>query len=151
MGDDSEHLRCVAASTNSVIHLALQVEEDTTKDTEEGWIVNEATGISWDAQVDALVMTDEEDTGGVQVNELVVGQVYLLRFSRTAGESGEHNRDAVESEVQMTGSAILSDLQLTAQDQDIATFSARFTGTGDLQQAYTPPEPTRDSQPTTEV
>lgn len=152
IGDDTDHLRCIAASTNSVIHLALQVEEDTTKDTEDDWIVNEPVGINWDAQVDALVMQDEEDTGGVQSNELVVGMVYTIRFSQTAGAAGEKNRDAITSNAQLTGTAILSDLQLTAQNQDIATYSARFTGTGDLTPYYTPPtpEPTPDPEPQTE-
>ena len=139
IGEDTDHLRCIAASTNSVIHLALQVEEDTTKDTEDDWIIQEPVGINWDAQVDALVLIDAEDTGGVKANELVVGQVYTLRFSQTAGAAGEQNRDAITSNAQLTGTAILSDLQLNAQNQDVASYSAKFTGTGDLTPYYTPP------------
>ena len=139
IGEDTDHLKCIAASTNAVIHLALQVEEDTTKDTEDDWTINEPVGINWDAQVDALVLLDAEDTGGVQAPNLVVGQVYTLRFSQTAGAAGEMNRDAIVSNAQLTGTAILSDMNLAAQDQDIATYSARFTGTGDLTPYYTPP------------
>ena len=139
IGEDTDHLLCIAASTNSVIHLALEVQEDTTKDTEDDWIVQEPVGINWDAQVDALVLIDAEDTGGVQANELVIGQVYTLRFSQTAGAAGEQNRDAITSNAQLTGTAILSDLQLNAQNQDVASYSAKFTGTGDLTPYYTPP------------
>lgn len=139
----TENLACVAAATNGIIHLALQVEESTTKDTDDDWIVNEPVGINWDAQVDALVVIDDEETG-ITADSLVVGQVYLLRFSRTAGASGEQNRDAVTSEIQLTGSAILSDLQMTAQNQDISTYTAKFTGTGDLQR-YMPPTPTEET------
>jgi predicted secreted protein len=139
IGEDTDHLRCIAASTNSVIHLALEVQEDTTKDTEDDWIIQEPVGINWDAQVDALVLIDAEDTGGVQANELVVGQVYTLRFSQTAGAAGEQNRDAITSNAQLTGTAILSDLQQNAQNQDVASYSAKFTGTGDLTPYYTPP------------
>lgn len=147
IGEDTDHLRCIAASTNSVIHLALEVQEDTTKDTEDDWIIQEPVGINWDAQVDALVLIDAEDTGGVQANELVIGQVYTLRFSQTAGAAGEQNRDAITSNAQLTGTAILSDLQLNAQNQDVASYSAKFTGTGDLTPYYTPPTP----EPTPEV
>lgn len=129
VGEDTEHLKCVAASTNAVVHLAVQIEEDTTKDTDDDWIVNEPVGINWDAQVDALVYEDAQDTDGLQAPELIVGQVYVLRFSQTTGTK---NREAVSSEIQLTGSAILSDLQINAQNQDIATYSAKFTGTGDL-------------------
>ena len=136
MGADTQHLTCVAASTNAVVHLSLQVEEDTTKDTEDDWIEQSPVAINWDAQVDALVLLDSQETG-VTVDDLVVGQVYVLRFSQTATTAGTQNRTTITNVIQLTGSAILSDLQLTAQDQDIATYSAKFTGTGDLTK-YTP-------------
>jgi len=136
MGADTQHLTCVAASTNAVVHLSLQVEEDTTKDTVDDWIEQSPVAINWDAQVDALVLLDSQETG-VTVDALVVGQVYVLRFSQTATTAGTQNRTPITNVIQLTGSAILSDLQLTAQDQDIATYSAKFTGTGDLTK-YTP-------------
>lgn len=136
MGADTQHLTCVAASTNAVVHLSLQVEEDTTKDTVDDWIEQSPVAINWDAQVDALVLLDSQETG-VTVDDLVVGQIYVLRFSQTATTAGTQNRTPITNLIQLTGSAILSDLQLTAQDQDIATYSAKFTGTGDLTK-YTP-------------
>lgn len=136
MGADTQHLTCVAASTNAVVHLSLQVEEDTTKDTVDDWIEQSPVAINWDAQVDALVLLDSQETG-VTIDDLVVGQVYVLRFSQTATTAGTQNRTPITNVIQLTGSAILSDLQLTAQDQDIATYSAKFTGTGDLTK-YTP-------------
>lgn len=142
IGEDTAHLKCIAASTNSVIHLVLEVQEDTTKDTVDDWVVNEPISINWDAQVDALIVEDAEDTGGIHADALVVGQVYTLRFDRTSGAAGEQNRDAITSNIRLTGTAILSDLQLTAQNQDISTYSAKFTGTGDLVPYYTPPSNT---------
>lgn len=136
MGEDTENLTCVAASTNCAVHLALQLEEDTTKDTEDDWIVQEPVAINWDAQVDALVLLDNQETG-VTVDDLIVGHVYVLRFSQTATTTGTQNRTPIQNVIQLTGSAILSDLQLTAQNQDIANYSAKFTGTGDLTR-YTP-------------
>ena len=134
---EEENLHCVAASTNCTLHLALQVEEDTTKDTTDEWIENEPVGISWDASVEALVI-DISDPGAHNIALLQVGREYLLRFSRTLGASGEQNRDAVADAMQYTGRAILSDLSITSTNQDIATASAKFTGNGDLQ-PYTPP------------
>ena len=136
IGDDDQHLACVAASTNCVVHLALDVQEDTTKDTDDDWIPKEPVGINWDAQVDALVLLDDEDTG-ITIDELTVGAVYVLRFSQTATTAGTENRSPIANTMQLTGSAILSDLQVSAQDQDISTYSAKFTGTGDLTR-YTP-------------
>ena len=134
-GPDTSHLKCIAASTNCIAHLSLQVEEDSTKDTTDDWLVNEPTGISWDVQVDALVT--DTPSGALAESDLTPGAVYVIRFARTAGAAGEKNRDAVASEIQMTGNAILSDLQVVAQNDAVSTFSCKFTGTGDLT-PYTP-------------
>ena len=131
LGDDDQHLACVAASTSCQIHLALQVEEDTTKDTDDDWIIQEPVNINWDAQVDALIVIDDTETG-ITADSLQVGRVYRLRFSQTAGAAGEQNRDVVDNLLQFTGNAILTDLQLTAQNQDESVFTAQFTGQGDL-------------------
>ena len=132
IGEDEENLQCIAASTNCQVHLALQIEEDTSKDDDSDWLTKSPVGISWDASVDALIVeNDSEDA--VTADMLQVGRVYLLRFTQTVGAAGEKNRDAVANEIQYTGSAILSDLQQTSQNQDAATFTAQFTGTGDLE------------------
>ena len=135
---DVSHLKCVAASTNCQLHATLEVQEDTTKDTDDDWIPKEPIGLSWDVTVDALIVIDNQETG-ITAKDLIVGALYKLRFSQTAGASGEQNRDAVTNGLQLTGDAVLSDLQLTAQNQDESVFTAKFTGHGDLT-PYTPEE-----------
>lgn len=141
IGEDEEDLQCIAASTNCQVHLALQIEEDTSKDDDSDWLTKSPVGISWDASVDALIVENdsEYDADAVTADMLQVGRVYLLRFTQTIGAAGEKNRDAVANEIQYTGSAILSDLQQTSQNQEAATFTAQFTGTGDLE-PYEEPE-----------
>lgn len=137
LGDDTDHLQCIAASTNCTMHCALQVQEDTTKDNVDDWLEQEPVGLNWDVQVEALVISDDDDEyrpGAKNIDQLQVGRVYQLRFTRTAGAAGEQNRDAVEDAMQFTGFAILSDLQITSQNADIATARAQFTGTGELSQ-----------------
>ena len=137
LGTDTEDLQCIAASTNCVLHCAMQIEEDTTKDTVDDWIEQEPVGLNWDVQVDALIISDDDEEyrpGAKNIDQLQVGNIYQLRFTRTAGASGEQNRDAVADAIQMTGFALLSDLQITSQNEDVATATARFTGTGELEQ-----------------
>ena len=137
LGTDTDHLVCVAAATSCQVHLALQVQEDTTKDTDDDWIIQEPVGISWDARVEALVVLDPEETG-LTADALTPGAVYTLRFTQTAGATGQQNRDAIRNALELTGEAILNDLQYTAQNGDISTAVAQFTGHGDLT-PYTPP------------
>lgn len=137
VGDDIDHLQCIAAATNCTMHCALQVQEDTTKDTVDDWIEQEPVGLNWDVQVEALVISDDDEEyrpGAKNIDQLQVGRVYQLRFTRTAGAAGEQNRNAVEDAMQFTGYAILSDLQITSQNAEIATARAQFTGTGELSQ-----------------
>ena len=137
VGDDTEHLQCIAASTGCTLHCALQMQEDTTKDTVDDWLEQEPVGLNWDVQVEALVISDDDEEyrpGAKNIDQLQVGRVYQLRFTRTAGAAGEHNRDAVADAMQFTGYAILSDLQITSQNAEIATARAQFTGTGELSQ-----------------
>ena len=137
VGDDIEHLQCIAASTSCTLHCALQMQEDTTKDTVDDWIEQEPVGLNWDVQVESLVISDDDEEyrpGAKNIDQLQVGRVYQLRFTRTAGASGEQNRDAVEDAMQFTGFSILSDLQITSQNAEIAIARAQFTGTGELSQ-----------------
>jgi len=137
VGDDTDHLQCIAAATNCTLHCALQVQEDTTKDTVDDWLEQEPVGLNWDVQVESLIISDDDEEyrpGAKNIDQLQVGRVYQLRFTRTAGAAGEQNRDAVEDAMQFTGFAILSDLQITSQNAEIATARAQFTGTGELSQ-----------------
>lgn len=140
VGDDVESLACIAASTACTLHAALQVEEDTTKDTEDGWIIQKPVGLAWDVQVEVLIIDDSDTdyrTGAKNIDQLQTGRVYTLRFAQTAGAAGQKNRDAVENEMQLTGQAILSDLNITSQNEEVATATCQFTGHGSLT-PYTP-------------
>jgi hypothetical protein len=96
------------------------------------------TGLNWDVQVDALII-DDTDEDAVSADALQPGLEYLVRFSQTAGAAGEKNRDAIANAIQWTGRAILSDLNFTAQNEQVSQATAKFTGSADLTQ-YTPTE-----------
>ena len=137
IGPDDEHLKCVTAAVNCVVHVVANVQEDTTKDTEDDWLIKEVTGLSWDVQVDALII-DKTDDDAVSADLLQPGLEYTVRFSQTAGAAGEKNRDAIANALQYTGKAILNDLNFTSQNQNMAQCSAKFQGSKDLT-PYTPP------------
>lgn len=47
--------KCVAAAVSCQVHLVLQLEDTSTKDSTGGWQEQEPVGKSWDGTVDALV------------------------------------------------------------------------------------------------
>lgn len=67
---------CVAASTNCVVHCVLNVQESDTKDDVENWIVQEAVGHSWDAQVDAMVDIQPDHEGSATCTASGTGYGY---------------------------------------------------------------------------
>ena len=130
---------CVAGSTSCTLHVSAIVQEDMTKDTVDDFIINEVTGLEWDVQVDALVLTPQQSTSGIGLEELEVGLSYDLIFTRTEGTM---NREQVSNNVTFSGTAILEDLQINAPNQDESSYTARFRGYGDLQ--MTVPEPANE-------
>ena len=48
----------VALSSSCSVHIAANVEDVSTKDSEGGWIENAVTGLSWDLSTEALVSLD---------------------------------------------------------------------------------------------
>lgn len=128
----------VAASTNCVCHLTLQTQEDTTKDTDDGWIRTEPVALNWDVQVEALVIGNDPDDeqyreGAIAADELQIGREYILFFVHTVGAPGMMNRDDTDYHDDIYyGYAILSDLQYTSPNGDHSVARAQFTGISDL-------------------
>jgi len=120
---------CIAAATSCTAHIALQLQDDSNKDDDNDWVQQEPVGVNWEVDVEALVVNDGE--GGYTVDELIVGNEYDVKFSRTLGTM---NRTTTNSRVNMTGTAILSDLTINAQVGNIATYTAKLTGNGELYQ-----------------
>ena len=138
-GTTVSNRKCIAAATSCTLHLSAVVGQKSTKDSDNDWEEQEVTALAWDVQTEALITTGG-DSGAVDVDELVVGNIYQLRLSPT---SGTQNREVstLSSPIQVYGKAILSDLTLVATDRENSTWSATFTGTEDLHQPSVTPGP----------
>ena len=83
-----QHLRlyvqnfCVAAATNVQVHLSLEVQEDSTKDTIDDWLQQSPVGLAWDAQTDAMVDMQPESSDNVNVTKQIQGG-YIHNFPIT--------------------------------------------------------------------
>lgn len=52
--------KCVAKALTCTVHIAMQVQESSTKDDTGDWSTNEVVGISWDASCEAEVTNNTE-------------------------------------------------------------------------------------------
>lgn len=100
--------KCVAASTSCTVHIAANVESKTTKDSEGDFEEREVTGLSWDAQVDALVINGVFDAGSGSTTENVT----------VGGDTYKRSPVAIEVPVGATITVVGGGLNCVILDED---------------------------------
>lgn len=123
----------IAAAKSLQLHVSVQVEASTTKDTTGDWVRNEITGISYDISTDALVRSGETITSSIAAKSLADLETIWANSEpvkwKIANVSGANNRTS--STTIVSGSATLTQLTINAQNRQIATYSANLQGYGD--------------------
>lgn len=122
----------IAAARQLSLHVSVQMESTTTKDTAGDWDVQEPVGISYDISTTALVRSGETITSQVagkglsdleDIYEAGTPVKWLI-----ANTSGANNR--TKGSVICSGSALISQLQISAQNKQNATYTAQLQGYG---------------------
>lgn len=125
----------IAFSTSCTLHIGLNLEDSSTKDSTGDWQEQEVTGKSWDGSVDALYGVDDPDTTGKQMDDIIAdilaGQPVDIEFVCT---QGTQNR-VIKAGKKYTGKAIFNDFSLKAENKQNVTQTIQFQGTGELKQA----------------
>ena len=125
--------KCIAMATSCTFHISAQLEDSSTKDSTGDWQEQEVTGLSWDAQCDALVTLTDNGTNGEIVTDImslmIAKTLVTLTFDQTGGTN---NRTGQNAAIKRTGSAFISDIQITAQNRQNSTHTVQFQGTGAL-------------------
>ena len=125
--------KCIAMATSCQFHISAQLEDSSTKDSTGDWQEQEVTGLSWDASTESLVTLTDNGTNGEIPSDLlslIINKTLVtLTFDTT---SGTNNRTGQNSVLKKSGSAYLTDVQITAQNRSNSTISCQFTGTGAL-------------------
>ena len=118
-------LECVAEALNCTINVNNDSEDSSTKDTTTDWGKNSIVSKSWSASVESL----EVSAATIQkfIGMIAAGVPVTLKWDQTAGAL---NRVAQSADFARTGSALLTDFTLTANNRQNANLSLQFTGTG---------------------
>ena len=127
--------KVIAYAKQLQLHVSLQMEDATTKDTEGNWQIQEPTGLSYDITSNALVRSGDTITSAVQAQglseiESIFEAGTPVKF-QVANVSGSNNR--TKGAVIMSGSVIVSQLTINAQNRQNATYDTQLNGYG----AYT--------------
>ena len=127
--------KVIAAAKTLSLHVSLQMENSTTKDTPGNFEIQEATGLSYDISTSALVRGNDTITSQVTAQDLAsIEEIYEAGTPvkwQIANVSGDNQR--TKGTVIASGSCLLTQLSIQAQNRSNATYQATLTGYG----AYT--------------
>lgn len=124
----------LAFSKSLSVHVSVSLEDSTTKDTEGGlWTAQEPTGISFDISTNALVRSGDTITSAVSGQEYadlmdIFDAGTPVKF-QIANVSGANQR--TKGSVIMSGSVIISALNVSAAVKTTLAYDATLTGYGD--------------------
>jgi len=122
----------VLAPKSLSLHVSLSLEDATTKDTEGDWQVQEPTGLSYDISINALIKSGETITSSVPAVSLTdLQDIYEASEPvkwEIAHTSGANNR--TKGDVICAGSAVLTALNISAQNRTVCKYDATFNGYG---------------------
>ena len=122
----------IGSATQLQLHVSLQMESASTKDTTGIWDIQEPTGLSYDITSNALVRGGDTITSSVQAQglselETIYENGTPVKF-QIANVSGDNQR--TKGAVIVSGSVILSQLTINAPNRQNATYDAQLNGWG---------------------
>lgn len=127
--------KVIGAAKQLSLHVSLQLEDATTKDTEGTFLIQEPVGLSYDISTTALVRSGDTISSDVHAQDLAsIEEIYEAGTPvkwKIANTSGANNRTA--GTVICSGSALIQTLTINAPNRQNATYSAQLAGYG----AYT--------------
>ena len=123
----------IGAAKTLSLHVSLQMESATTKDTAGDFDVQEPVGLSYDITTGALVRSGDTITSAVGAKGLADLETIYQNGTpvkwKIANVSGDNNRTA--SSTIISGSCLLTQLQVNSPNRANADYSATLNGYGD--------------------
>lgn len=127
--------KVIAAAKTLSLHVSMSLESATTKDTPGNWDVQEPTALNYDISTSALVRGNDTITSAVAGQDLAsIEEIYEAGTPvkwKIANVGGDNQRTA--SSTIVSGSCLLTQLSIQAQNRSNTTYQATLTGYG----AYT--------------
>ena len=123
----------IAAARTLSLHVSLQMESATTKDTTGEWDIQEPTALSYDISTGALIRSGETITSQVGAKSLAdLETIYEAGTPvkwKIANVGGDNNRTA--SSTIISGSVVLQTLTVNGPNMANADYTAQLQGYGE--------------------
>lgn len=118
---------CVAEAISCQIQLNGNTEDASTKDTTNAFAQNSIVSKSWSVSVDSLECSPANLRTFLSM--IIAMQPVTLKWDQTAGSQ---NRVAQNNSLARTGSAYLTDFNLSTPNRQNSQLTLQFTGSGAL-------------------
>lgn len=122
----------IAAAKTLSLHVSLQMEDASSKDTPGNFQIQEPTGLSYDITTSALVRGADTITSAVSGQDLAaIEEIYEAGTPvkwQIANVSGDNQR--TKGSIICSGSCLLTNLSIQAPNRQNATYNATLNGYG---------------------
>jgi predicted secreted protein len=122
MENGSGQMSAIAAAQQCQLSLRLEVKQTSTKDDTDDFAKNIALKLSWSVSANGVVTVDPDRNDPASLMNRI-GQTVRVEL---ATASGDQNSDMGEQ--LLAGDAIISDVQIQANNEDESTYSIQLTG-----------------------
>jgi predicted secreted protein len=122
MENGSGQMSAIAAAQQCQLSLRLEVKQTSTKDDTDDFAKNIAMKLSWSVSANGVVTVDPDRNDPASLMNRI-GQTVRVEL---ATASGDQNSDMGEQ--LLAGDAIISDVQIQANNEDESTYSIQLTG-----------------------
>lgn len=122
MENGSGQMSAIAAAQQCQLSLRIEVKQTSTKDDTDDFAKNIALKLSWSVSANGVVTIDPDRNDPASLMNRI-GQTVRVEL---ATASGDQNSDMGEQ--MLAGDAIISDVQIQANNEDESTYSIQLTG-----------------------
>lgn len=122
MDNGSGNQVAIAAAQQCDLNIRLNVKQVTTKDDEDDFATQIAVGLSWTVRSRGVVTSDPDRNDPASLMSRV-GQTVMCQFALSSG-----TKNSVADDVVLAGQATITDVQVTAQNREEATYEVLLTG-----------------------
>lgn len=118
--------KTIAAALECSLNVQMNVQQQSTKDDEGDFASHIVVGLQWSAGATSAVTTEasRNDTAAL---EGYIGQVVNVELAMADG-----NLNSEKGDILLAGKAILTDVQITAENRRRGTCTIQLTGKKDL-------------------
>jgi hypothetical protein len=120
----------VVEETNMSAQISGNMEDASTKDTENKWAEESMTSKQWQIQVDSLEATAARLKA--IITQFNADASVSVGFDQTATTAGGQNRTPSNAPFARSGQAYLTDVSISAPNRQNITVSLTYQGTGAL-------------------